>query len=252
MYLSSNIFRICFLGLLVLSGYSKAELISGWDFQTTGTGGTAVAFSPATPKRYFANFGSGTIYFDGTNGSSDWFVPPSGNTGTELDAANGTRYNLGPGFERNMFGAAALALFDTSANGKSAVFRFSMNGFRDLEVSYAAERGFSGFQSHTWASSIDGVNWVEQQTISPIFTLYESMSLNTIRSLDNASNAYLRLTFFGATNSNNNSYNRLDNIQFNASAVPEPTSWLLISSISLAPALLRLRRTFVQPQAARS
>ena len=89
-----------FFFLLFLMGVSSKvnaqTLIAGWDFQTTTTGGTAAAVSPATPKVYNANFGSGTIYFDGTNNSSSWFVPVTGSTNTELNSFGGTAVNAGP------------------------------------------------------------------------------------------------------------------------------------------------------------
>ncbi|NBQ65614.1 MAG: hypothetical protein EBT95_08835 [Verrucomicrobia bacterium] len=50
----------------------SASLIAGWDFQTTTTGGTAAAASPNAPNIYQANFGSGAIYLNGSNGSSTW------------------------------------------------------------------------------------------------------------------------------------------------------------------------------------
>jgi hypothetical protein len=66
------------------------------------------------------------------------------------------------------------------------------------------------------------------------------LTLNNITGLNGATDAYLRLTVSGATNVNGN--NRLDNIQFNATAVPEPTSMLLAGSVALGGVFLRLRR----------
>jgi hypothetical protein len=58
--------------------------------------------------------------------------------------------------------------------------------------------------------------------------------------LDGATDAYLRLTLAGASSGTGN--NRFDNIQFNATAVPEPTSMLLAGSVALGGVFLRLRR----------
>lgn len=208
-----------------------ADLVAGWDFQTTANGGTATAASPNTPKLYTANFGTGTFFLNGQNGSSDWFVPASGSTNTELNAFAGTSLNAGPGFSTTTSGAAALTLVNQTANGKSAVFRFSMAGFQDLVVSYATQRTATGFTNQVWAFSTDGTNWTDHQTISGLPTAFAVQSLNTITGLNGATDAYLRLTVTGATAAAGN--NRLDNIQFNATAVPEPTSLLLVGSIAL-------------------
>ncbi|MBK7966901.1 MAG: hypothetical protein IPK10_17660 [Bacteroidetes bacterium] len=78
-----------------VSSVTAQTLIAGWDFQTTTTGGVAVLASPNTPKVYPANFGTGTIYFDGTNNSSNWLVASSN---SELTAFTGTAGNGGTGF----------------------------------------------------------------------------------------------------------------------------------------------------------
>ncbi|MBL7923350.1 MAG: hypothetical protein JNL88_04040, partial [Bacteroidia bacterium] len=120
--------RIWLLALILFTGLTNANaqsLVAGWDFQTTTTGGTATAASPATPKVYFSNFGSGFLFFDGSNGSSNWFVPASGSTSTELNAFGGTAINAGAGFSTVTSGASSLALVGgaaQAANGKRAVF----------------------------------------------------------------------------------------------------------------------------------
>jgi hypothetical protein len=217
----------------------RADLVAGWDFQTTTNGGTAVAASPNTPKQYTANFGSGGLFLNGQNGSSDWFVPATGTTNTELNAFSGTAINAGTGFSTTTT-LGALALINQSANGKSAVFRFSMAGFQELVVSYASQRTNSGFTSQAWSYSTDGVNWTDHQTVTNLPLAFATQTLGAITGLDGATDAYLRLTLTGASSATGN--NRLDNIQFNATAVPEPTSMLLAGSVALGGVFLRLRR----------
>lgn len=220
----------------------RADLVAGWDFQTTTNGGTALAVSPNTPKLITANFGGGNLFLNGQNGSSDWFVPATGSTNTELNAFSGTALNAGTGFSTTTTGAAALALVNQTANGKSAVFRFSMAGFQELVVSYASQRTNSGFTSQAWSYSTDGVNWTDHQTVTDLPLAFATQSLGAITGLDGATDAYLRLTLTGASSATGN--NRLDNIQFNATAtaVPEPTSMLLAGSVALGGVFLRLRR----------
>lgn len=217
----------------------RADLVAGWDFQTTTNGGTALVAAPNTPKQITANFGSGGLFLDGQNGSSDWFMPATG-SGTQLNAFSGTAINAGTGFSTTTGGAAALALVNQTANGQSAVFRFSMAGFQELVVSYASQRTNSGFTSQAWSYSTDGVNWTDHQTVSNLPLAFATQTLGAITGLDGATDAYLRLTLAGATSATGN--NRLDNIQFNATAVPEPTSMLLAGSVALGGVFLRLRR----------
>ena len=243
-YVTARLTQVFFAGaMLAMASISqvRADLVAGWDFQTTTNGGTATAASPNTPKQYTANFGSGGLFLNGQNGSSDWFVPATGTTGTELNAFGGTIENTaGTGFSTTTNGAAALALVNNTANGKSAVFRFSMAGFQDLVVSYATQRTATGFSSQAWSFSTDGLNWTDHQTISGLPLAFATQTLGAITGLDGATDAYLRLTLAGASSATGN--NRFDNIQFNATAVPEPTSMLLAGSVALGGVFLRLRR----------
>jgi hypothetical protein len=242
-YATARLTQVFFAGaMLAMASISqvRADLVAGWDFQTTTNGGTAVAASPNTPKQYTANFGSGGLFLNGQNGSSDWFVPATGTTNTELNAFSGTAINAGTGFSTTTSGAAALALINQTANGKSAVFRFSMAGFQELVVSYASQRTNSGFTSQAWSYSTDGVNWTDHQTVTNLPLAFATQTLGAITGLDGATDAYLRLTLTGASSATGN--NRLDNIQFNATAVPEPTSMLLAGSVALGGVFLRLRR----------
>ena len=70
----------------IVASVASADMIAQWDFQTTTNGGTAVAAAPLTPKLFVANFGTGSLYLDGSNGSSNFFEPATGTTNTEINA----------------------------------------------------------------------------------------------------------------------------------------------------------------------
>jgi hypothetical protein len=194
-------------------GGGSSGLIAGWDFQTTTTGGTIITASPNSPLSYTANFGTGTIYLDGSNGSSSWTSLVSN---PEVTGFTGTAVNAGTGFSNVTTSPACLALANSTANGKKVVFKFSMSGRKDLVVSYATQRSGTGFTTHLWETSPDGSNWTTAETKTITATSFAATTLTIITSLDNASNAYLRLTVTGGTTTTGN--NRLDNIQLNANA----------------------------------
>jgi hypothetical protein len=205
------------LALLILlstcySAIYSQFLLAGWDFQTTTNGGTACAAAPSSPTSFTANFGSGTIYANGTNGSSTWVTATSGN---EITAFAGSAVNAGTGFSTTTNTPASIALVNTTANTKSIVFSVNMTGNKDLIISYATQRTSSGFTSQAWEYSTTGTGgWTNFSTQTTILTSFGVITLPTVTALDNISTAFIRLTVTGATATSGN--NRLDNIQFRA------------------------------------
>jgi hypothetical protein len=205
-------------------GGGTASLLAGWDFQTTSNGGTAVRASPNTPTAFVANFGTGTLYLNATNGSSNWA------TASELNGFGGTAVNAGTGFSTSTTTPASLALVGSSANSKSIVFKVNMTGQKDLIISYATQDSGTGFSSHTWARSTDATTWTTVQTISSIPSSFATQTLPAISALNGVANAYLRLTVAGASSTSGN--NRLDNIQF--TATPSASGPTIAASGTLA------------------
>ena len=105
-----------------------------------------------------------------------------------------------------------------------------MANLKSLIVSYATEASSSAaFTSQTWSYSTDGVNWtsadyrvhVAAAILEDRFWEAHDLGNPSLSSLNNASTAYLRVQFNGATGSGGNN-NRLDNIQFNAISTTAP------------------------------
>ncbi len=188
------------------------QLVSGYDFQTTTTGGTATAVATITPTLYNANFGSGVLYLDGTHGSSAW------SQATELTAFAGTAVNTaGTSLSTVSTSPAALALLGgtgNSANGKFIVFTLDMTGKTGLTVSYATQGTTTGFANQNWSYSTDGTNWTAADSFTSIPTSFGTKTLTTISAVDNISTVFLRMSGGNATAASGN--NRLDNFQFNA------------------------------------
>lgn len=239
---------------MMAASAANAAMVAQWDFQTTTNGGTAVAASPTTPKVFVANFGTGSLYLDGTNGSSSFFEPAAGSTNTEINGFSGTALNATGSMSATTSGMAALAVVGGAAsgspatyaaNGKSMVFKFSMTGMGNLAVSYAVQRTASGFTTQQWDYSTDGINWSSAATITGIQASFTAganpanvvSSLSVASGLDNAATAYMRVTFTGATSATGN--NRMDNFQFNADAVPAPGAIALLGVAGLVGARRR-------------
>ena len=203
-------------------GGSSPELLAGWDFQTTTSGGTAVIANPNTPTLFVANLGTGTLHLNGTNGSSAWLA-------ADLNGFSGTDVNAGPGFATSTTSPASLALVGSSANGKQAVFAVDMTGYSLLDVSYATRYSSDeAFTSQRWEASTDGVVWqnVGSQTVSS--TTFTAKQLSTISALAGAQTAYLRLTVDGSTSATAN--NRLDNVQLLATPGSLPSGTIVLGT----------------------
>lgn len=210
---------------------ASADLIAAWDFQTTTSGGTSITNAPNTPKVINANFGTGTMYLDGSYGSSSWVTNTSG---YELTAFGGSTVNTSNGLSTVTTGSSGLALLASTANGKSTVLAFSMTGFQGLSLTYSTQRSATGFTNQMWEYSTDAANWslignvgsgTSAGTIASSYNTSGVIGFYDVSGLDNASTAYLRLTVTGSTGGNN----RLDNIQLNATTiVPEPASFSLL------------------------
>lgn len=149
-----------------------------------------------------------TLYMDGTNGSSSY------DAATELNRFTGNAINIMEGFANSY----DLAIKNTTANGKSIVFKISTIGFQDLMISYAYRRTATGFNHCVWSYSINGTDFTDavtktyDATISP--AVLETVDLSSITALDEQESVYLKLTFSGCSSASGN--NRLDNVQFNA------------------------------------
>ena len=217
--------------LLASQASAQTTLLAGYDFQTTTNGGTATMGEPNSPNVYLANFGtqagSAGLYLNGANGSSTFVTAASGN---ELTAYNGTTVNAGSGFSTTTTGAAALGVLGTTANSKSMVFVLSTTGYRNLVLTFATQRTSTGFTGNTFSYSTDGTNFTQFATGVAPATSYATITedFSSVAALNNAATVYIEYTLAGATETTlggtpvNSGNNRLDNIQFNASPVPEP------------------------------
>ncbi|RYZ88837.1 MAG: hypothetical protein EOO68_26040, partial [Moraxellaceae bacterium] len=205
----------CALLLLIASGVSAQTTLAGWTFDST-------VANPNTPKTVLANVGTqvnaAELYANGTNGSSNWIAA------TELDAfagalTNDPRTTPSAGLSYSLLGGTSNA-----ANGKAIVLKFSMTGFENPVLTFVTRGTSSGFATHQWAYSVDGLTFTNFGTntanTGSTFTL-RTLDLSAINAVDNASALYLRLTVSGATSASGN--NRLDNFVVKATGLKSIT-----------------------------
>ncbi|MBI3853461.1 MAG: PD40 domain-containing protein [Verrucomicrobia bacterium] len=196
--------------VIILPGDPAATngLIAAWDFFSL----PATTVSTATPATIAATVGTGTLDI-----SAFGLGSPQGSN-PERTSFSGTTLNAFPGSVDGNPGTA-LALANSSANGKSLIVSFSMSGHQDLVVSFDTRGTSTGFTSGTWAWSTDGINYT---TLTGVNTATTNTTFSTATAdfsaatgSNNAATAYLRYTLSGATTAGGN--NRIDNVQLNAS-----------------------------------
>lgn len=239
--------RLFSIGLLAVFAFAssstdvRGDLVAYWNFNDQGLPGGGFGFL-ADPDDFplAADLGAGSITVGGgifgeteVNSNGDtvyrWIQSFAGNTGNALggDPAGGT-ISLQGGT-------------DQANNGGFMQFAFDMTNLMDLVVSYDSRGTASGFTTHTWSWSNDGVNFTDFQTVGGRnVTTFSTIILGTLSNLDNVSTAFLRVTVDGATGSTGN--NRFDNIQLNAAVIPEPGSFLILAITGLAGLSARRRR----------
>jgi hypothetical protein len=182
--------------------------LAAWTFDATPA-------NPNTPIAVSANIGfqagTATLYADGTNGSSTWIQA------SELNAFGGTTIN-DPREGSSVFDGMAYAPYNSTANGKSLVLKFSMEDYINPILTFATRGTNTGFATHQWAWSTDNVTYTSFGTNTANTTTsfaFRELDMSSIDELDQAVDVYLRVTFDGATSGSGN--NRLDNIVINAS-----------------------------------
>lgn len=222
--------------MITVLGFSQDVLVA-WTFD--GLEGNPNGASN-TPKVIMSNedWGEGVFYADGTNGSDNF----NNQSGPEINSFGGTVLN-DP--RENADASRDLALSNQSANGKSVVFKFSMSGYRDLQLTFAQRGSSTGFITEVWSCSTDGTEFVAvdsisnanaSQSTSPYYYL-RSIDFSSVTELNDADEVYIRLTVYGATNQSGN--NRLDNIVFRANIngpdiyPPKITSHTVINASTL-------------------
>lgn len=194
--------------------FAQNPVIAAWTFDGLAD---APSTSKVIPANVGANMNDANFYADGSNGSSNWLSSASS---PELTQFAGADLND----PRATFPSTtqALALANQNANGKSIIFKFSTLGFKDIQWTQANRRTSTGFNSHVYAVSTDGITFTNVETRSytstaSSFSLYTVNLINQTQ-LNNQPTVYVRITVSGASAAAGN--NRFDNVVFRGVALP--------------------------------
>ena len=181
--------------------------------QTTIAAWTTPTISGVAPTSVVAECGvystTSNLYADGTNGSSNWL-------GTTRQYFTGVIPNVSLCGVTTATGAYSLqSPVSPFNNNFSVVYKIPTIGYRDLILTYNTRGTLSGYTTHTWSYSTDGVTFTPHSTITGRNVTSwstQTVDFSIINGLDNLSNVYIRLTVSGAIA--NGSNNRFDNINF--------------------------------------
>lgn len=201
----------CLAMLLLMPNIQAQTAIASWHF---GTALTPTAGNNVYQTHYDAECGEGTIYYDGTNGSSVWIYSTL-KTSTTASVPG----DVQPCGQTAKTNSIQIINANPGANDSCIVFKFSTIGFENITIGYESRGSSTGFTTHTWAHSTDGVNFTTVTSLEGMNTsatgTWPRYNVSFSNFLDDAEFAYIRLTFTGATGSTGNNY--IDNIVISGS-----------------------------------
>ena len=225
---------------MACAGSASADLVAYWNYNasTAGVSGGLGTLDQSYP--FQANAGAGQITTNFTiNTVAGTTAQNTGDLGTFGGDLGNALFGDPAGGALAMRAGSGVSGSPITNNGKYVQFELNLGGYAsDVVLSYATRNTATGFQTQTWSYSTDGVTFTNFQVVSGLTTTFAVKTVDFgAANLGGAASAIFRVTFDGATNTGGN--NRMDNVQFNATAVPVPGTLALVGVGALAVARRR-------------
>ncbi len=187
---------------------ARADLLSYYDFNSGGFGGSTFASNTPATFPMTPTLGTGSLNFS---------LPSNFNTSTYF-AGTGLN-NVSSGGTADTAGSA-LAIVSNASNGAFLDFSLNTSGHNAPVLTYETQRSASGATSQAFSYSTDGgatfTAFTAVTSIATAFSL-QTVDFSSVTGLANDATVDIRMTFTGATTTTGN--NRLDDVQFNAGLV---------------------------------
>ncbi|WP_428304746.1 PEP-CTERM sorting domain-containing protein [Lacipirellula sp.] len=213
-------------------GAAHAALIAYWNFNALSITTASLPGSGGVPTTISADTGSGSLNLAGFLGTVDDFA------GSTLNALGGDAAE-----ESLSLVAAGPAGGPYPGNGSYVDLQVSTSGYVDPIISFATRGTSTGFNTGAWSYSTNGVTFTplvgNTASISTTFAV-ATLDMTGVAGVANQPSLTLRYTVSGATSNSGN--NRIDNLQLNATPVPEPATMALAGLGILASAVVGRRK----------
>lgn len=214
MRFAASSFALGFVIAVCLAGSpsAQADLIAYWNFNALQQNNNdATTYSP--------DLGAGSITLVGFNAAG-------------IDADEGGTLNAIPPDPAGM----SLELSRDENNGGMMILALDLSQTIDPILTFEDRRNGSGFDSIQASWSTDGTTFTDfGAAFEPATGNYQlrTIDFSSINALDGSATAFIKFTYNGA-NSPGGDY-RIDNIQVNATSIPEPS---VLAAYGAAAALL--------------
>ncbi|TWT91090.1 hypothetical protein Mal64_14890 [Pseudobythopirellula maris] len=210
---------------LVVAAPAGAETIAYWAQNDNGLPGGGFGFETTDfPMAADEGAGAWTLAdFDAseTAGVYDYVQSFAGTSDNALAG-----YGSGGSF--SFQGGAGDGNGGFANNGASIVFEIDTTLYSDILVSWAQRGTGTGFSSREFAYSLDGLTYVSIDTdTGGLTSSWDTVNydLSAIDAIEGLPSVYFSVTYDGATSDTGN--NRIDNVLFEGTLVPEPSSVVL-------------------------
>jgi hypothetical protein len=169
--------------------------------------------------------------FNSYDGDASTIASDSGSATITITGFPATNLNNFAGTLVNAVGVdpagASLSLLSDANNLDFLEFTINLAGFENPIISFATQRSSLGFNNNSLGYSVNGGG-----SFATVFTgivpassyATQTFDFSSENALDGLPSVVFRYTFDGATDNSGN--NRIDNLQINATAIPEGSAFL--------------------------